>query len=166
VVGSHAARADDDGPARAYARRSTTVFVATELSPLPTVATRVELGAGLRLHRRGGLAVEVRLGGAFSASGVAGGYLFGARAGVSAGHALAVTRRIVVTPMIAGDVFAYRQSGDASNLVIPRLTVELPVSVVIYPHVVIEPTVQLGVQWLDGSRDVAVVVAPRIGVVL
>jgi hypothetical protein len=151
--------------AKEYARRSTTAFLASELQPLQTVATRLEIDGGVRWHRAG-WAVEARAGVGFSASGAANGYQFGFRAGVSAGRSLPVGCRVALTPMVAADVFAYRQGSGASVLAIPRITVELPVSIVLYPHVVLEPVVQVGVQWVDGLGDIAVVLGPRIGVVL
>jgi hypothetical protein len=154
----------EPSPAQAYARRSTTAFVASELMPLQTVATRVELDGGVRWHRNG-YAVEARLGIGLSASGVANAYLFGGRAGASVGRSFPIACRVALTPMVAADVFAYRQVSAASVLTIPRLTVELPVSIVVYPHVVLEPVVQIGVQWVDGLRDIAFVVGPRVGIV-
>lgn len=155
----------DGGPARSFSRDSTTVFVASELAPLQTVAIRVEVDGGARWHRRS-WALETRLGIGFSASGAANGTLLGLRAGASIGRSLPIACRIALTPMIAGDVFAYRESDATSTFTIPRLTVELPVSIVLYPHVVLEPVLQLGVQWVSGARDVAIVVGPRIGIVL
>lgn len=155
----------EPSPAQAYARDSTTVFVASELAPLQTVAMRIEVDGGARWHRRN-WALEARLGLGFAASGAANGTLLGVRAGVSVGRSLPIACRVALTPMLAADVFAYRQSDATSTFSIPRLTVELPLSIAIYPHVVLEPVVQVGVQWLGGARDVAVVVGPRIGIAL
>jgi hypothetical protein len=160
------ARADPEppSPARAYAHSSTTLLVSTDLSPLPTVGGQLELDATLRVHHRG-FAAEVRLGIAAAFSVVAGSDLYGARIGGGVGYAFPIGCRLLLAPMAAYDVMAYRETGGASTQILQRVTIELPLSIVLFPHVVFEPYVQAGVMYVGGNRDAVLVVGPRLGVV-
>jgi hypothetical protein len=167
ATGSSAAdapAADAPPVASDYVARSWSVFGAGELTPLPTTSGALGLAAGARLHYRH-LAIEARLGGAFAFTAIANGGVFAARAGVSAGIALPVGCRVALIPMLAYDAFLLDQpSGDA--IVVHRATLELPVTILLFRHVAIEPFVQAGLAWISGGRDIAVVAGPRISIVL
>ena len=160
---SASARADDT-PAAAYARHSTTITLSTELSPLATVANRAEIGGAVRLHRRH-VAVEGRAGIAFAASTLGFGWLVGGHGGVAAGASFPLGGRIAVTPMAAYDLYVYAPSGEGS-IVVHRATVALPVSVILYPHVVIEGVVEVGAAFVERSPELAISFGPRLGLVL
>lgn len=161
VLGLAGTARADEANACAYAADSLTMFFASELSPLPTISGRVGVEGGVRLHRDH-VAIEARLGvaGAFSAT--IGGLELGYRAGASIGYAFAVARRVALEPMAGYDVLVL---SDETTTVIQRVTVELPVSIVLYPHVVLEPYGQLGLARSHGTSDLVLVVGPRLGVV-
>ena len=156
------ARADD--PASDYARESTTITLSTELSPLPSVPARGELGGAVRLHRRN-VAVEARAGIAFAGSAIAVGWLVGGHFGLAAGASLPVSARFAFTPMVAYDAYVFVDSGS-NPFVVQRTTVALPLTFVVYPHVVVEGVVEVGIVFIDGARELALVAGPRIGLVL
>lgn len=159
-----AARADDEPPcACAYARHATLAFVATELSPLPDVGGHVDFEGGVRVHR-GQLAIEARLGGAWSFSAAAGGDVFGARLGASVGWVVPLAHRFALVPMAGYDAFVLWESAGVSHLLVHRATIEVPLSILLYPHAIVEPYVALGLQSLHGSRDVAFVFGPRVAI--
>lgn len=160
LVAAPAAHAD---PAGDLAEHANVVFVGTELMPMPTVAGHVDAEGALRLHRSH-FAIEGRFGGGLAFTATAGGNVFGLRAGASAGYAIALGERFVVVPMVAYDAFILRERNDVAE-VIQRATGHLAITWVVYPHAVVELSGQLGVQWFQGTRDLALVVAPRIGLV-
>jgi hypothetical protein len=160
-----ASSAHADDLADAYVARSLSVFTATELSPLPTVSGRGDLEGGARWQRNH-LALEGRAGAIIAFTTTPPGNMYGARFGASAGYSLALARNIAVTPMLAGDVFLLRQSTIEQPPTVWRATVELPVSFILYPHVAVEPYVQVGIAWSQGTSTLALVVGPRIALVL
>ncbi len=159
------ARADDERPVDAFVARSLTVFTATELSPLPTVSGRGDLEGGARWQRRH-LALEARAGAIIAFTTTPPGNMYGARLGASVGYSFALTGGIAVTPMLAGDLFVLRQSTIAQPPNVWRATLELPVSFLVYPHVSVEPYVQVGLAWSQGTSTLALVLGPRIALVL
>lgn len=159
------AAADEPTPARRQATRSTTLYVGSELSPLPTIGAVAGVEAAVRAVRRGGLTFEGRAGGAFAFSAVARGALYGVRGGGGAGWSLPITPRMLLAPMVQYDLFVLWDSTATPAVDIHRLTGELSLSTVIYPHVVVDARVQVGAVWIDGNRDLALAIGPRIGVV-
>jgi len=119
----------------------------------------------MRVHRKH-IAIEGRLGAAFSFSAVANAGLYVARAGVSAGIALPISSRVAIMPMLAYDGFVLDQPRGIEATIVHRLTIELPVAILIYRHVALEPFVQAGLAWVNGGRDIALIVGPRISIVL
>ena len=165
VVLAGAAHAGDDAPdSEAYARDAVTAFATTELSPLPEIGGRIDLEAIVRWHHEH-FALEGRAGGAWGFSPTAGGDVFGARAGVALGWVIPVHRRVALVPMASYDAFVLWESAGSSSEIVQRFAVELPISILVYRHVVVEPYGVLGLQSLRGSRDLAVAFGPRIGVV-
>jgi hypothetical protein len=152
-------------PAPGGTRSATFLFAGTELSVLPTVPGRAAMDAAVRRHFAIGLALEARLGGLAGFSTDGGGALLGLRVGASAGWSFAIGRRVMITPMLAYDRFWIwgETAGDA--LVVQRTTLELPVTILLYPHVVLEPVVHVGVASIGGQSDLALVIVPRVGVV-
>ncbi len=158
--------ADEVPPhAGSYADHSLSIFTAGELAPLPITSGTLGLAGGVRLHTRR-IAIEGRLGAAFSFTAIASAGAFAARAGVSVGTAVPLGRRVAVIPMVAYDGFWLDQPGDADAVFVHRATIEIPVAVLLYRHVALEPFVQAGVAWIGGGRDIALVVGPRISIVL
>lgn len=155
--------ADDKVSASEQAGHATLVFVGTELMPMPTVAAHVDAEGALRVHRDH-FALEGRFGGGLAFSATAGGNVFGLRAGASAGYAIPLGERFIVIPMLAYDAFVLRERHDNAEL-IQRATFHLAITWVVYPHAVVELSGQIGVQWFQGIRDLAIVLAPRIGLV-
>lgn len=141
------------------------MFAAGEVTPLPTSSGSLGLAGGVRVHRRH-IAIEGRLGGAFSFSAVANAGLFVGRGGVSAGIALPIGSRLAVMPMLAYDLFVLDQPRGIDATLVQRVTVEVPVAILIYRHVAIEPFVQAGLAWVNGGRDIAFIAGPRISIVL
>ena len=167
VLVATTSRADDlDPDAAAYARRSTTVFLSTELVPLPTVSAHGATDVTLRFHRFGGLAFATRLGAAYAYSPLGGGDLLGVHTGLAVGYSFPLGRRLALTPMAAGDMFGYWESGGVVGLMALRATVEVPLSILVFPHVVLEPFIQIGIAAIRGTPDFAFVFGPRIGIVL
>jgi hypothetical protein len=165
VVGllAGAAHADDEPCACEYARHATVAFVATELSPLPDVGGHVDFEGGARIHR-GHLAIEARLGAAWSFSASSGGDVFGARIGASVGWVLPLAHRFAVVPMAGYDAFVLWESAGVTTQLVHRATVEVPLSILLYPHAIVEPYVAVGLQSLHGSRDLAFVFGPRVAI--
>ncbi|MGE5181414.1 MAG: hypothetical protein ACM31C_05110 [Acidobacteriota bacterium] len=159
------ARADDPPPrADDYADDALVAFATTELSPLPEVGGRIDLEAVVRWHHAH-LAVQGRAGGAWSFSATAGGDVFGARAGIAVGWVIPLSQRLAVVPMAGYDALALWESAGTSHELVHRFAIELPLSILVYRHVVLEPYGVLGIQSLRGSRDLAVAFGPRIGIV-
>ena len=163
LVWSGTASADDTVSASEQAEHATLVFVGTELMPMPTVGAHVDAEGAVRVHRDH-FAFEGRFGGGLAFSATAGGNVFGLRAGASAGYAIPLGARFVVIPMLAYDAFVLRERHDSAELV-QRATFHMPISWLVYPHAVVELSGQIGVQWFQGIRDLAIVLAPRIGLV-
>lgn len=159
-----AAAEEPQASAPAWSEQSTTLFFATELTPLATVSTRGDLDAVLRLHRAHGLAIEARLGAAFGFSAIAGASIFGAHLGGALGWSLPLGERLAVTPMAAFDLFVYAQP-DTSSVNVRRFTIAAPVTFVAYHHAVVELMIAAGASHVDGTTDLAIVVGPRIGLV-
>jgi hypothetical protein len=151
-------------PAEEHARRSTTLTLSTELSPLPSVAVRSELGGALRVIRRR-VAVEGRVGFALAATTLGSGWIGGVHAGLAAGTSVPILGRLAVTPMLAYDVYSLWQNDDASAFVVQRVSLALPLTWTIYPHVVLEGVVEVGFAFVEDSSEFALVVGPRIGIV-
>ena len=152
-------------PPTEYASDSLSLFAAGEVTPLPSTSGALALSAGARWHRHH-LAIEARLGGGFAFSAVANGGAYIGRAGVSAGVALPISCRVTLIPMLAYDAFVLAQPGDPNSIIVHRATIELPVAILLYRHVALEPFVQGGIAWINGGRDIAVVAGPRISIVL
>lgn len=157
------ARADDVRLSDAHARRSATLYLASAWSPGPTVPIRIGADVALRLHSRIALEFRLGLGGAGSVVGLASQIAW--HAGIGAGVALPIGSRVVLAPMLAYDYFGMR---DASGrlFAVHEATVELPVAIVLARGAVLEPFVQVGMSRYSGATDWAVVVGPRIGLVL
>lgn len=151
-------------PARGFARSSTTIYLSNTWSPGPTVPIRIGVDGALRAHR-GLLALEARAGagGAGSVTGLGG---FGSgHLGGSIGSAIPFGRRVVITPMLAYDVFAEWER-DGASLAVHYVTLQLPVSIVLDRGVVLEPFLQAGVARYQGATDPVIVIGPRIGILL
>lgn len=153
----------EPGDADAYAKHSTTLFLGNQWSPGPTVPIRVGADATLRFHRHH-VAIEARLG--FGGVGTLTGFAsqFGGHFGASIGFAVSPARRIVLAPMLAYDVFGLWEQGGAT-FAVHYATVEVPLTIVIARHVVLEPYVQLGIARFHGATDPAIIFGPRIGIV-
>jgi len=158
------AAAEVPGPARQHANGSTTLYVGSELAPLPTVGAITGVEATIRLIRLGGLTIDGRAGGALAFSAVARGALYGARAGVGAGWSVPITRRMLLAPMLEYDLFILWDSTATPAVDVHRLTGELTLSTLPYPHVVVDAVVAVGAAWVNGARDLALAIGPRIGV--
>jgi hypothetical protein len=143
-----------------HADRSTTLYFGSELSPLPSVTGDAALEATVRVVRWGGLAIQPRAGADASVSGAGNGTELGVRVGIGAGWSLAIGERVVVTPMIGYDLYVLDRV-----LRVHRVALELPVSILVYPHVVVEPFLQIGRAWVGGTPDLAFAFGPRIGLV-
>ena len=168
VCATRSSAADQAGdwppPASDYVARSWTLFAAGELTPLPTTSGAIGFAAGARLQRNH-VAIEARLGGAFAFTAIANGAVSAGRAGISAGVAVPLGCRVALIPMLAYDGFLLEQP-NGNAIFVHRATFELPVSVLLYRHVAVEPFVQAGFAWVRGGRDIAVVAGPRITIVL
>ena len=153
----------DPPDADAMAERSRTLFLGNQWSPGPTVPIRVGVEAAMRWTLNH-VAIEGRagVGGAGTITGFAS--QFGGHLGASIGFAVSPARRIVLTPMLAYDVFGLWEQGGAS-FGVQFFTVEVPLSIVVYEHVVLEPYVQLGFARYHGATDPAIIFGPRIGIV-
>ncbi len=159
------ARADEPPPrADDYAADAVVAFATSELSPLPEVGGRIDLEGVVR-WQHAHLAVQGRAGGAWSFSATAGGDVFGARAGIAVGWVIPISQRLAVVPMAGYDAFRLWESAGTTTELVHRFSIELPLSILVYRHVVVEPYGVLGVQSLRGSRDLAVALGPRIGIV-
>jgi hypothetical protein len=156
------ARAAVADEAADLARRSTTIYLTNELSPLPSVGARVELGGGVRLAR-GGWLLEGRNGAAVAGSALGGGWLGGGRVGLAGGHAFVLGEHVALAPMLAFDELFYAQN-DSKTLAIERFLVEIPVTIAPFPHVIVEPFLGRA-QLTFGTWDAAVAGGARIGIV-
>lgn len=157
------ARADDARLSEAHARDSTTLYLAGTWSPGPTVPIRIGADAALRYQHRFALELRLGMGGAGSVLGISSQLAW--HAGLSAGVALPIGSRVVLVPMIAYDYHGLRDA-DGRIFAVHEATLELPIAIVLARGAVIEPYVQAGVSRYIGSTDWAVVVGPRIGIVL
>ena len=156
------ASADDASSARAHARSSTTVYLASPWSPGPTVPIRLGVEGAVRFHR-GNFALEMRLGLGGAGSVTALSSRLAAHAGGSLGLALPVSGHVVIAPMLAYDWFAEWEHAGASFSV-HYVTLEVPISIVLDRGVVIEPFVQAGVARFHGATDPVLVIGPRLGI--
>lgn len=158
------ASADERPDARAHAQRSTTLYLSTPWAPGPTVPIRIGVEGVMRVHR-GHLAMEARFGAGGAASVLGLGGQYAAHGGVGLGGALSLGERVVLAPMVGYDVFVeWEQYGG--SVVVQYLTVEVPVAILLGRGVVLEPFVQVGVARYEGSDDPALVIGPRLGIVL
>lgn len=158
------ASADDTRIADAHADSSTTLFLGSMWSPGPTVPIRIGAEAALHVNYRH-IALEAR--GGFGGAGTING--FGSQIswhlGAGAGVALATGKYVVISPMAAYDYFGTRDS-DGTTVNVHYLTLELPAAIVLGRGVVLEMVAQLGMARYQGATDPAIVIGPRIGVVL
>jgi hypothetical protein len=150
--------------ARRYARGSKNLLFSTELSPLPSVTSHAELDATFRLVLRRGLVLQPRLGIGTAFSAVADGWILAFRAGGAVGYAIPLGRRVALTPMVGYDFFLLWDNGSTRPLLVHRGALELPVTIVVFQHVLIEPFVLVGVASVNGSLDLAFALGPRLGV--
>lgn len=160
-----AAREDEDvAPAREHARRSATLYLGTTWAPGPTVPVRGGFDAAMRLQSRG-FAVEARVGFGTAASSLGLSAHMTAHAGGSIGGVLALGRHVVLAPMLAYDGFLeYEHYGG--RVWVHEATVALPVAIVLRRGVVLEAFVRAGFSRYYGATDHALVIGPRIGLVL
>lgn len=160
LVGTANAEPPDAG---GHARSSTTLYLASQWSPGPTVPIRIGIEAAVRSHHRH-IALEGRfgVGGAGTVTGFAS--LFSGHVGASIGFAVSPARRLVLAPMLAYDAFGLWEEGGAM-FAVHYLTVEVPLAILIHPGVVLEPFVQIGVARFHGANDPAIVFGPRVGIV-
>lgn len=155
---------EDVAPAREHARRSATLYLGTTWAPGPSVPVRGGVDAALRLHGRG-IAVEARVGVGSAASSLGLSAHVTAHAGASIGGALALGPHVVIAPMLAYDGFLeYEHYGG--RVWVHEATFALPVAVVLRRGVVLEAVVRAGYSHYYGATDFALVVGPRIGLVL
>jgi hypothetical protein len=158
ALSSATASADD------YVDHANVVLLGTELMPMPTVAAHADAEGALRLLRRH-FVVEGRMGAGLAFSAADGGNVFGFRAGASAGYAIPLRKHpFVVAPMLAYDAFILKERKDDAEA-IQRVTGQLTITWLVYPHAVVDLSGQLGLQWFRGVRDIAMVIVPRIGIV-
>ncbi len=162
VALAHSAKADPPD-AGDYAEHSTTLFLGNQWSPGPTVPIRVGIEAAMRWNLNH-IAIEGRAGagGAGTITGFAS--LFAGHLGASIGYAASPARRLVLTPMAAYDVFGMWEQGGAA-FAVHYFTVEVPLTIIIDRHVVLEPVVQLGWVRHHGATDPTIIFGPRIGIV-
>ena len=145
---------------------SLSIFTDAELTPQPTVPGRVDLAAGVRWHHRH-LAIEGRAGGGAAFTARAGGYVLGARAGVSIGAALPLGRRVAIEPMLAYDLFAlWQPTSGSSSPIVQQIGIAAPLTILVFHHVAVEAFVELGLARYRGTNDLVVLAGPRIDIVL
>jgi hypothetical protein len=158
------ASADDTRFSDAYADGSTTLFLGSMWSPGPTVPIRIGAEGAVRVNYKH-IAFEAR--GGFGGSGTING--FGSQIawhlGAAAGVALATGKYVVISPMASYDYFGTRDS-DGTTVNVHYLTLELPLAIVLGRGVVLEAVAQLGMARYQGATDPAIVIGPRIGIVL
>jgi len=154
--------AGDDAPARAHARHSTTLYLGSMWAPGPTVPIRVGVEAALRMQRAH-LAFELRLGGGGAGSVTGFGSVFGWHVGGGLGAALPLGGHVVVTPMLAYDVFGLIDA-DGASFPVHYMTLAVPVSLVVRRGALIELFAQAGLARYNGATDPAIVVGPRVGI--
>lgn len=157
------ARADDARLSDAHARDSTTLYLASTWSPGPTVPIRIGADAAVRFQRRFALELRLGVGGAGSVLGISSQVAW--HAGLSAGVAVPIGGRVVLVPMIAYDYHGLRDA-DGRLFAVHDATIELPIAIVLARGAVLEPYAQVGLSRYSGSTDWAIVVGPRIGIVL
>jgi hypothetical protein len=153
-----------DGPAQAHARSSATLYLASPWSPGPMVPIRIGVEGALRIQHAH-IALEARLGVGSAASIMAFSGQVSGHAGASLGLAFSAGERVVISPMVAYDVFSTWEDGNA-NVVVHYATLEVPVAIIIGPRVVLEPFLQVGVARFMGANDPVIVIGPRIGIIL
>ncbi|MDB4957400.1 MAG: hypothetical protein JWO36_4969 [Myxococcales bacterium] len=153
-----------DGLAKAHARSSATLYLASPWSPGPMVPIRIGVEGALRIHHSH-FAVEARLGVGTAASIMAFTGQVSGHAGGALGLAFSAGERVVISPMVAYDVFSTWEDGNAS-VVIHYASLEVPVAIIIGRRVVLEPFLQVGVARFRGTNDPVIVIGPRIGIIL
>ncbi|MDX2091124.1 MAG: hypothetical protein SFX73_24905 [Kofleriaceae bacterium] len=161
VVASTASAEDEVELARGYVDHSTTIYLANTWTPGPTIPVRIGLEGAARLTRSK-LAFEARVGlGGVASLNALGSELHG-HFGLSIGVALPLTNRLAMTPMVGYDVFALWEK-EGGNFAVHYVMAEIPLSILVFEHVMIEPFIQLGIARFQGATDPAVVIGPRIG---
>jgi hypothetical protein len=158
------ASADDAPPSQELARHSTTLFLGTTWSPGPTVPIRVGGEAALRVQRAR-LAFEARFGAGGAGSVIAASSVFNWHVGAGLGVALTLGGHVVLTPLVGYDLFGMLDGGGA-RFAVHYFTLGLPVAIALRRGVVLEVFTQVGATRGTGIGDVAIVVGPRIGIVL
>lgn len=156
------ASADGASPARAHARSSTTLYLASAWSPGPTVPIRLGVEGAVRFHH-GNFALETRLGLGGAGSVTALSSRLAAHAGGSLGLALPVSGRVVIAPMLAYDWFAEWEY-EGTSLSVHYVTLEVPIAIVLDRGVILEPFVQAGIARFHGATDPVLVIGPRLGI--
>jgi hypothetical protein len=152
-----------EGPAKAHARSSATLYLSSPRGPGPIVPIRIGVEGALRIQHAH-VALEARLGAGSAASIMAGASQASGHAGGSLGLAFSVGERVVISPMAAYDLFS---TWDGSgNVVVHYASLEVPIAIVIGRRVVLEPFLQVGVTRFMGTSDPLIVVGPRIGIIL
>lgn len=159
--------AEDEKPtvdlATAYSNRAMTIYLTNTWTPGPTIPVRIGVEGAIRMNR-GKLATEARAGlGGVASLNALGSELHG-HFGLSIGAALPLGSRLVVTPMVGYDVFALWEK-EGGSFAVHYVTAEIPLSILLYEHVVLEPFIQLGIARFQGATDPAVIIGPRIGLV-
>lgn len=163
MVGLAAPANADESRARDHAQSSATLYLASTWSPSPTVPIRIGVDGAFRMHHnRLALEARVGLGGAGSVTAI--GMQMAGHLGASVGFALTAGDRVVLSPMLAYDVFALWEH-EGATVTVHYATIELPVAIVLDRGVVLEALAQLGLARYQGATDPAVVIGPRIGIV-
>jgi hypothetical protein len=148
--------------ATAYVNRSMTLYLANTWTPGPTVPVRIGVEGAIRMQRSK-LAAEARIGvGGVASLNALGSEMHG-HFGLGLGAALPLTSRLVLTPMVAYDVFGLWEK-EGGSFAVHYVTAEIPLSIV-FENVVLEPFLQLGIARFKGATDPAVIIGPRIGFV-